>query len=258
METSDPNLDPSLNEELCGITPEDLVYQIPNNEFNHLHRHTYAYLQYIGQIPIVYQIPRDHSSHGRTQPYGENKTLDSSIDDLIIDTASEIKQPITTIPHFANQEYPKLQNLLDFHEVDSTFYDFLEAEAGGFGPPEPPKTNPTCTNPLSPRLNFNFIANMEANRPWLAMDSIAVPSAQHPLPKHPKKLLSKFDPDNEVTPEDHIKQFLIPLILTVLQHEDVVCRLFPYTFVGQDSTWFFSLAARSIASWKQFEIAFLS
>ena len=43
-----------------------------------------------------------------------------------------------------------------------------------------------------------------------------------------------------------------------VQHEDVVCRLFPYTFVGQFSTWFFSLAAGSIASWQQFVISFLS
>ena len=46
---------------------------------------------------------------------------------------------------------------------------------------------------------------MESNRAWLDLDVIAVPGAQHPLPKHPKKLLSKFDPDNDVTPKDHIK-----------------------------------------------------
>ena len=43
-----------------------------------------------------------------------------------------------------------------------------------------------------------------------------------------------------------------------VQHEFVVLRLFPYTFVGQASMWFFSLAARSIASWQQFETTFLS
>ena len=46
---------------------------------------------------------------------------------------------------------------------------------------------------------------MAANRPWLAMDAIAVPGAQHPLPKHPEKLLPKSDPVNDITPEDHIK-----------------------------------------------------
>ena len=99
---------------------------------------------------------------------------------------------------------------------------------------------------------------MAANRPWLVMDVIAVPRAQHPLPKHPKKLLPKFHPDNDITLEDHIKQFMLSLRLLDVQHEDVLCRLFPYTFVGQASTWFFSLVAGYIAYWQQFEIAFIS
>ena len=46
---------------------------------------------------------------------------------------------------------------------------------------------------------------MYANRPCVTADAVAVPRAQHPLPKHPEKLLPKFDPNNDVTPEDHIK-----------------------------------------------------
>ena len=171
------------------------MYRIPNNEVNQLHRHTHAYFQSIGQIPIVYQIPRARTSSRRTQPYGENETLASSIDDLIIDTISEIREPIETISHSENQEYPEFQNFLNFLEVDSTFDNFDKAEAGGSRPPEPPETNP-----LSPRPKFNFITNMATNRPWLATDSIVVPDAQHPLPKHLENLLPKFDPDNDVTP----------------------------------------------------------
>ena len=51
---------------------------------------------------------------------------------------------------------------------------------------------------------------------------------------------------------------MLSLRLLDVQHEDVVYRLFPYTFVGQDSTWFFSLVAGSIASWQQFETSFLN
>ena len=89
---------------------------------------------------------------------------------------------------------------------------------------------------------------MAANRPWLAMDVVAVPGAQHPLPMHPEIFLPKFDPDNDVTPKDHIKQFMLSLRLLDVQLEDVVCRLFPYTFVGQASTWFLSLVIGSITS----------
>ena len=34
--------------------------------------------------------------------------------------------------------------------------------------------------------------------------------------------------------------------------------MFPYTFVAQASTWFYSLTVGSITSWQQFETAFLS
>ena len=91
---------------------------------------------------------------------------------------------------------------------------------------------------------------MEANRPCLVMDAIAVPGAQHPSPKLLEKILPKFGPDNNVTPKDHVKQCMLSLRLMDVQNEDVVCRLFPYTFVGQASTWFFSLAVGSIASWQ--------
>ena len=54
---------------------------------------------------------------------------------------------------------------------------------------------------------------MVANIPWLAVDTIAIPGSQHALPKHLDKLLSKFDPGNDVTAEDHIKQFILSLRL---------------------------------------------
>ena len=46
---------------------------------------------------------------------------------------------------------------------------------------------------------------MAVDRPWLSTNAIMVPGAQHPLLKHPEKLLPKFDPVNDVTLEDHIK-----------------------------------------------------
>ena len=39
-------------------------------------------------------------------------------------------------------------------------------------------------------------------------------------------------------------------------HEDVVCRLFPYTFEGKASTWYFALEASSILSWDVFSELF--
>lgn len=249
LETPNPNQDPSLNEEIHRVTPEEPVYRIPNKKVDQLHRHTHAYLQSIGQIPIIYQIPRSRTSHRRTKPYSENEIIASSIDDLIINTISDIRQSIETIAHSETKKDPELQNLLNFPEADSSFYNFPKAKAGGFGPLEPLETNRPCTNPPSSRLSFNFVANMAANKLWLDADAIAVPDAQHTLPKHLEKFLPKFDSDNDVTPEDHIKQFMLSLRLMDVQHEDVVCRLFPYTLVGKASTWFFSLTMGFIASW---------
>ena len=42
-----------------------------------------------------------------------------------------------------------------------------------------------------------------------------------------------------------------------VQHEDVVCRIFPYTFENSDSTWYFNLPVGSITSWMKFQKDFL-
>ena len=42
-----------------------------------------------------------------------------------------------------------------------------------------------------------------------------------------------------------------------VEHEDVVCRLFPYTFDGNSSTWYFAQQTQTIVSWDKFETCFL-
>jgi hypothetical protein len=58
-------------------------------------------------------------------------------------------------------------------------------------------------------------------------------------------------------PEDHIKKFILAIRLMNVQHEDVVCRLFPYTFENSTSTWYFNLPVGSITSWTKFQKDFL-
>lgn len=99
---------------------------------------------------------------------------------------------------------------------------------------------------------------MASNRPWLVFYAIFVHGAHHPLRKHLEKIIPKFDPNNDVLLEDHIKQFMISLRLMNVGNEDVVCRLFSDVFVGKESMQFFSLIARSIRYWKQFETTFLT
>ena len=99
---------------------------------------------------------------------------------------------------------------------------------------------------------------METNHPCLTIDVISILGTLHPLPKHPERLLAKFDPDDDVLLEDHVKKFMIALNLMNVEYEDVVYILFPHTLKGKALTWFFNLALRSITSWKQCEEAFMA
>lgn len=89
---------------------------------------------------------------------------------------------------------------------------------------------------------------METHQPWLTINALAIPGHENHLTKHPEKFLPKFDPDKDILPEDHIKQFMLALNLMNVQHEDVVCKLFYFTFQGKAQSWFFSLVPRSITS----------
>ena len=104
-----PNQDSSSDKELQGVSSEEPLYLIPKTEVNQLRRHTRAYLKSLGQIPVIYQIPRSRLYQRRTQPYGDGETLTSNIDDLIIYTISEICQPIIDIDHSKTSE-----DLVDF------------------------------------------------------------------------------------------------------------------------------------------------
>ena len=98
---------------------------------------------------------------------------------------------------------------------------------------------------------------MAAYKPWLTIDVIAILGPTHPFPKNPQKLFPKYDPNDDVLPKYHIKQFMNSLNLMNVEHEDVVCTLFPHTLQGKATKWFFNLAPGSITSWKKFEEAFM-
>ena len=43
----------------------------------------------------------------------------------------------------------------------------------------------------------------------LLQDAPAIPGRQHRLPKHPEKLLPRFNPDSKEPTEDHIQKFIL-------------------------------------------------
>ena len=56
--------------------------------------------------------------------------------------------------------------------------------------------------------------------------------------------------------DDHLQSFFLALELLAVEHEDVVCRLFPHTFKAKASTWYFGLPTNSIMNWDTFERLF--
>jgi hypothetical protein len=69
------------------------------------------------------------------------------------------------------------------------------------------------------------------NQPWLARDALAIPGWLHNLPRHPEKLLPKFDPETSGLPEDHIKKFILAIRLMNVQHE--ICSVDGSKFTRQ-------------------------
>jgi hypothetical protein len=144
----------------------------------------------------------------------------------------------------------------------------LTPAAGGYGiPPSPPPSSPSSSgedssdegsSPSQPSTTPTPMSN-ENNpaRPWIDQDAVAVPGDQHPLPKHPEKWRPKFDLESKQITEDHIKIFMLTIRLCNVEYEDVVCRLFPYTFEGNASTWYFAQQPHTIVSWEKFESCFL-
>jgi hypothetical protein len=50
---------------------------------------------------------------------------------------------------------------------------------------------------------------------------------------------------------------MLAIRLLSIEHKDVVCRIFLYTFKGNASTWYFAKQPHTIVSWDKFESCFL-
>ena len=70
-------------------------------------------------------------------------------------------------------------------------------------------------------------------------------------------MMPKFNPSENILVDDHLQRFYLAIEgLSVGEHEDVVCRLFPLTLKGVAASWYFSLPANSITDWDTFERIF--
>ena len=76
---------------------------------------------------------------------------------------------------------------------------------------------------------------------WRARTPLNLATPLHDFPKHPDRMLPKFDLGKGISTEDHLKSFFLALELLNIEHEYVVCRLFLHNFEPKTISWFFSL-----------------
>ena len=79
----------------------------------------------------------------------------------------------------------------------------------------------------------------------------------HDLLKNPENVLPIFDPGKGVSAQDHLQGFYLPLNLLNVEHEDVVCIIFQYTFEPKELSCHFSLQVDSILNSDGFAKEFL-
>ena len=88
---------------------------------------------------------------------------------------------------------------------------------------------------MAVNVNANQPVNPNANQPppppvWRARTPLNLASLLHNLPAHPEKYLPKFDLIESIDVDDHLQSFFLSLeVLSALECEDVVCRLFLHT-----------------------------
>jgi hypothetical protein len=129
----------------------------------------------------------------------------------------------------------------------------------GNNPPSTPHlhTSTIPYPPPSPPHQPNTMVGLPRT-PWRTLGAVNVPGNQDDLPKNLDKWLPKFNLESKETPNDHINKFTLVVNMRGVEHENIVCRLFPYTLEKESSTWYFSLQANSITNWDTFEDLFIN
>ena len=89
----------------------------------------------------------------------------------------------------------------------------------------------------------------QANPPppaWRARTPLNLAPPLHDLPPNPQQSLPKFDLGEGIYVDDHLHSFFLALEVLAVEHEDVVCRMFPHALKAKATSWYFGLHANSI------------
>ena len=100
--------------------------------------------------------------------------------------------------------------------------------------------------------NSNQPINPNPPLAWRARTPLNLAAPLHALPQNDEKELPKFDPGKGISVDDHLQSSYLDLELLSMEHEDVICRMFPCTFEAKAYAWYFGLQGNLIADWDSF------
>ena len=98
---------------------------------------------------------------------------------------------------------------------------------------------------------------VDQNLEWRTQGPLALHITFHMMPRHTKKLLTKYGPDRVVKAEDHLDMFYLHLQTFEVRYDNVACRLFPCTLEGRVVVWYHNLPINSIQNSGMFKRIFL-
>lgn len=84
-----------------------------------------------------------------------------------------------------------------------------------------------------------------------------IPGGIYDLPRNPDKFCNKFYYLGARTVDEHIEAFKDVVVCNNIEHQDVVCRIFPYSLGKNEYNWYLTLPTNSITSLDVLEKAFI-
>ena len=92
--------------------------------------------------------------------------------------------------------------------------------------------------------------------PWESNTKLRLHGPLHKIPRKAISLLPIFYGEGNITILEHVRKYECLLRLFDIQYEDVVCRIFSFTFEGKVSNWYYVLPINIIHGWSDFKRIF--
>jgi len=172
----------------------EIPYALPHKEVNQFRQITRAYTPRIGALPITL-ILSQRKQQSRPVFSIPDEVFVHLIEDLIDFAITEIQDPLDLIPKTPTDNVYEQGDYSDGEE-----FNLESGSMEGKNDPEEEREVPP-----------------QNNQPWLVKDAVAIPGRIHNLPRHPEKLLPKYNPEASGSPKDHIKKFILAIRIMNVQ-----------------------------------------